>query len=241
MQLTNKEINLLFEEKKDINKIDTNKIKIPTEIINTIKSFGQINLSDFIEEYKKNIILKLILHNKKIDDAINKFNFLINKEIENFDVKLKEDVIKTSKYLFEKHNFNQYKNPLHKIDGKHDDISCDSLSGFDGTDGTMECWDLEYHTKTSEDEINLADVFGLESWSDGNIFDLVKIAQVFCNIGFDCWFFDITTWRLGYDYICCKFEPNRNLKEKPKDVDCQYDDNSLNDVEMFRIYIDKYK
>jgi hypothetical protein len=145
-------------------------------------------------------------------------------------------LIYTGKFVLESKDFCYYDNPLglYKYDGACGDISCDSSSRYDGEEGRMDCWKLEENSRTSVCEVSLADVFEINTWSiiqsKSKLTDMILIAQIFCDVGFDVYYFSIETWRKGYDFTSNSFEPNN-----PDKILNLID----NGGDYFRIYIDK--
>ena len=218
-------------------------VQIDEMIIHTLYEcdwFGSREHDELIEKYKINVNENITEYNEKITNAQNKMFGLLRAECEtrNCDKNTKNIVIKVGQYLLERNNLNNFSNPLHynKYDERTGDISCDSSSGYNGNNGMMDCWKLEENSRTSPFEISLQDaIFNKKSWDAKNytkrdIDLMVLVGQIFCDIGFDVYWFGLSLWRKGYDYKCTKFEKNNIEKIMNSCVD---------EAKYFRIYIDK--
>ena len=241
MFLTKDEINNLFKSKKSI--CTDPYQKIDKIVVEALDSFTWFNKKEFVDKYNFIQNEKIHEYNNQIDYAIEIYNLLIESQINvlnNDD--LKEKIVKTSKYLFELHNLNNDDNPFLDISDDFDggDISSDICGGsYDGTNGKMHYCDLEKNSRTCFKQVNLSDVFECACWSakdTNNIRELIKIAQIFCNIGFAVYFVHISSWRKGFDFAVWKFSANEDLEEKIQNKS----NFTLNEMEYFRIYIRKY-
>lgn len=237
--MNKEELKSLFIPLKSYPKIT----KIDDLVLSTLDEFdwfGSDERSNFLVKYNNNLHKCIDLYNCKISEAKNKLFDELKKKSE--EKKLSEELnrllIHAGEFVLESNNFCYYENPLglYKYDNAYENISYDSSSGYDGEEGRMNCWKLEENSKTSVCEVSLADIFNIDTWSYKeckNIFtDMILIGQIFCDIGFDVYYFSISSWKKGYSFTCYSFEPDNSNKIFNLIADG-------NEGNYFRIYIDK--
>jgi hypothetical protein len=235
--MNKEELKLLFKTEKSYPKV----IKIDDILVETLEEFdwfGYTEKKDLLIKYDINLKKDIDKYNMKISNAKNKLFDELRKisNERNLSEGIVNMLIRTGEFILQPNNFCYYKNPLglYKYDDANGDISCDSSSGYDGEEGRMDCWILEENSRTSCSEVSLADVFEINTWStkesNNKLMDMILIAQIFCDIGFDVYYFSIKYWRKGYDFTAHSFEPNN--PDKILNL-------TSNDEEYFRIYIDK--
>jgi hypothetical protein len=144
-------------------------------------------------------------------------------------------------YLLEKNNLNYFDNPLKLYNENQGCIAYDN--GYDGENGSMDCWRLEENSRTSYKEISLADVFEYNSWDIKRITreqfnELMDIAQIFCNVGLNVYFVSLLIFNKGYDYNVIQFTPN-NLEYTKSMISEICGKDIYLEIEYFRIYISK--
>lgn len=235
-KLNKEELSVMFDF--IIENIDDKSLPIHPFIIDALEScewFDDIKKEEFISKYNYITTLQHIDKNNKIIMLRDKLNKLLKLKLVDKPKDFIDKIEKVSKFLFEPNDFNKYDNPLssYKFDEATKYISYDSLSGYDGENGRMDCWQLEENSKTSYNEISLEDVFGYNSWSTSSIKpneldELIEIGQIFCDIGLEVYYYSISSWSKGYDFIVTKFESTNSSKI-----------HLVKNSEYFRIYIDK--
>ena len=237
--MNKKELKLLFVSEKSYPTIT----KIDDLVLSTLEDFDWFSSdkkSNFLVKYENNLRQSIDLYNYTISKAKNKLVEELKKisEEKKLSEELNKLLIYASDFILKSNNFCNYENPLglYKYDNASGDISYDSSSGYDGEEGRMDCWKLEENSRTSVCEVSLADIFNINTWSIKeceNVYtDMVLMGQIFCDIGFDVYYFSISPWRKGYDFSCYLFEPHNSNKI----LNLIADDNVGN---YFRIYIDK--